>query len=310
MQKARITEKTFNFTKGLAERYETKRIVIHHTGGADIDAYSEQIHQWHLAAGYSGIGYHFVIRKNGDIERGRPVWAVGSHAYGANHDSIGIHLSGCFTHTLPTDKQIESAALLIANLCEEYNIPTDRQHILGHREVDPDGLAGTACPGNMLQDYLDVIVGKANWYRYGQPDVIDTPSESPKKVKPLAGMLSEHFAENEFTCKCCGKGADKISPKLIELLEQLRWNIGGYPLYINSGYRCPKHNADVGGVPDSQHVKGTAADIACPKELTFGQFKWYVDQLPFDGIGIYESSNFIHVDVRNGGVGSKIYWEG
>ena len=310
MKRAKVLEKTFSFKNALADRKGTNRIVIHHTGGADIDAYAEQIHNWHLDAGYSGIGYHFVIRKDGKIERGRPQWAVGSHAYGANYDTIGIHLSGCFTYTLPTEKQIESAALLIADLCEEYNLPVDRKHILGHREVDPDGLRGTACPGNMLQDYLDVLVGKANWYRYGGADTKDKPAEPPKPAKkPLAGMLSEHFAESEFTCKHCGKGAEKISPRLIELLEQLRYNIGGYPLHINSGYRCPTHNANVGGVPNSQHVQGTAADIACPPQLSFGQFKWYVDQLPFDGIGIYEP-DFIHVDVRNGGKNSKIYWEG
>lgn len=106
MQKAKIIEKTFKFVRPLEERRITNRIIIHHTGGADIDAYAEQIHQWHLDANYAGIGYHFVVRKNGNIERGRPQWAAGSHAYGANHDSIGIHLSGDFTYNLPTDKQI------------------------------------------------------------------------------------------------------------------------------------------------------------------------------------------------------------
>lgn len=306
MQTATIIEKSFNFTNSLVERNATNRIIIHHTGGADIDAYAEQIHQWHLQAGYSGIGYHFVIRKNGDIERGRPVWAVGSHAYGNNFDSIGIHLSGDFTYNTPTKEQIESCALLIANLSESYNITLDRKHILGHRET-----IETACPGNMLFNLLDVIVGKANWYRYNNADVIDYPAEPPKvTLNPRAGMLSEHFAESEFACHCCGKGADKINPRLIQLLEQLRYNIGGYPIHINSGYRCPKHNSDVGGVQNSQHVQGNAADIACPSQLSFGQFKWYVDQLPFDGIGIYDADNFIYVDCRNGGIGSKIYREG
>lgn len=129
-------------------------------------------------------------------------------------------------------------------------------------------------------------------------------------VTPDSGMLSEHFAASEFTCHHCGQGGNKMSPKLIELLEKLRANCGGYPLSINSGYRCPTHNANVGGVPNSQHVQGTAADVARPQELTFGEFAWYVDQLPFDGIGLYpgDKGDFIHVDVRNGGVGSHIYW--
>ena len=161
MRKATITEKGFFFRTPLLPRTSTRRIIIHHTGGADIDASAEQIHQWHLDAGYAGIGYHFVIRKSGEIERGRPVWAVGAHAYANNYDSLGIHLSGCFTNIQPTHYQIESLALLIANLCEEYKIPIDGKRILGHREVDL-----TECPGNKLFYMLDDIVGKANWYRW------------------------------------------------------------------------------------------------------------------------------------------------
>lgn len=302
--KINIVEKKFNFNN-LNRRAATDRIIIHHTGDADIDASAEQIHQWHLNAGYSGIGYHFVIRKNGTVERARPVWSIGAHAYGANSDSVGVHLSGSFTYNLPTDKQIESTAILLADLCNCYNLPIDRKHILGHREVDPAGIRGTSCPGNMLQDYLDVIVKKAAWYNATPNENIALPADSKP---PRAGMLSEHFAENEFACHCCGKL--HIEPKLINLIEQLRYNIGGYPLYINSGYRCFKHNAEVGGVTNSQHCKGTAADISCPKQLNFGQFKWYVEQLPFDGLGFYPDDNFIHVDIRDGAANSKIRWEG
>lgn len=316
MIRANITEKAFNFVNPLSYRDYTDLIVIHHTGGKDIDASAEQIHDWHISSGYAGIGYHFVIRKNGAIERGRPIDTVGSHAYGSNSHSIGIHLSGNFEDAQPTDAQIEMTAMLIANLCEDYNIPTDRDHIKGHFEVDPDGLSGTSCPGKNLFDKLDTIVGKANWYRYGaSPDVVDEPAE------PAGDMLSEHFRRNEFWCKgqeqgtCNCNHSCKVSPRLLELLEQLRKNIGGLPIYVNSGYRCPKHNSSpaVGGAEFSQHTEGNAADLAIPNGLSFGQFKWYVEQLPFDGIGLYkrgEYDGWIHVDVRDGGIGSKIYWEG
>lgn len=131
------------------------------------------------------------------------------------------------------------------------------------------------------------------------PDIIDAPT--------IAGNLSEHFSSDEFACHHCGQ-VTEIHPRLIELLEQLRKNCGR-PLHINSGYRCPVHNAEVGGVKNSQHVFGTAADVALPAGLSFGEFKWYVEQLPFDGVGFYPN-DFIHVDVRNGGVDSKIFWEG
>ena len=51
--------------------------------------------------------------------------------------------------------------------------------------------------------------------------------------------ISEHFDREEFACHCCGECT--IDARLIELLEQLRANIGGFPIKINSGYRCRKH---------------------------------------------------------------------
>lgn len=117
---------------------------------------------------------------------------------------------------------------------------------------------------------------------------------------------SEHFSESELSCHCCGRGVEKISPRLLELLEQLRANIGG-PLEISCAYRCPKHNAEVGGVPNSQHVLGTAADVQTPNYEhchTPKQLLWYCEQLPFDGIGLYDWG--CHVDVREGGIGVGI----
>ena len=131
--KVNIKETNLNFTN-LSKRNYTEKIVIHHTGSVkDMDADARQIHDWHLNQGWAGIGYHFVIRKDGTIERGRPEWAVGSHAQGHNSNSIGIHLSGDFNAAYPTDQQIEMCAMLIAYLCDKYNIPTDRNHIIGRK---------------------------------------------------------------------------------------------------------------------------------------------------------------------------------
>lgn len=84
---------------------------------------------------------------------------------------------------------------------------------------------------------------------------------------------------------------------------------GGLPLKISSGYRCEYHNKEIGGSKNSQHVKGNAVDILCPDHLSMGEFLWYVKQLPFDGIGYYEDSQFIHCDVRDGGIDAGYYWE-
>lgn len=148
----------------LEERELTDMIVLHNTGAEeDTDTDADSIHNYHLSIGWVGIGYHFVIRKDGTIEKGRPEWAVGSHAYGENSHTIGIHLSGNFTIAEPTEAQVESCAMLIAYLCNKYGIPTNRERIVGHCEVNDD----TDCPGENLQALLDngTITGKANWYR-------------------------------------------------------------------------------------------------------------------------------------------------
>ncbi|MBR3721986.1 MAG: N-acetylmuramoyl-L-alanine amidase [Selenomonadaceae bacterium] len=155
-----IQETNLNFGS-LTNRATTDMIVLHHTGENDIDASAEQIHSWHLNQEWAGIGYHFVIRKDGTIERGRPEWAVGSHAYGENSHTLGIHISGDFEQVKPTENQIDSCAALIADLCEKYSISCDRAHIVGHGELMP-----TACPGKNLQALLDngALIDKAKSY--------------------------------------------------------------------------------------------------------------------------------------------------
>ena len=133
------------------------------------------------------------------------------------------------------------------------------------------------------------------------PDVIESPSAS--------GNLSAHFDSSEFTCHHCGSIGNGINPALIRELEKLR-AIVKKPLHVNSGYRCPVHNAAVGGVPLSQHKLGNAADIAVPEGMSFEEFRRACNQCDFDAIGLYPDSWFIHLDVRDGGVGSRMegYW--
>ena len=144
----------------LSNRSETDQVVIHHTGNpTDDDLPVVEINASHQARGWSCIGYHYVIRKDGTVEVGRPHWTVGAHAYGHNSHTIGVHVCGNFEIGEPTSEQIESLAMLLANLCTDYGLTIDRDHIVGHRE-----LMSTACPGRNLFSQLDTIVGKANFY--------------------------------------------------------------------------------------------------------------------------------------------------
>lgn len=144
----------------LTTRRMTDQIVIHHTGNpTDDDLSAAEIDASHKAQGWACIGYHYVIRKDGTVEQGRPHWTVGAHAYGHNKHTIGLHVCGNFEEAEATAAQIESLAMLLANLCTDYGLPIDRDHIIGHRELMP-----TACPGRNLFAEMDVIVGKANFY--------------------------------------------------------------------------------------------------------------------------------------------------
>lgn len=141
----------------------------------------------------------------------------------------------------------------------------------------------------------------------------------------MARLLSPHFSEDEFWCHGSDQGTCScghqcyVDPKLLEALEQLRYNIGGYPLEISSGYRCRQHNRAIGGASNSQHCQGTAADVICPAQLSMGEFVWYASQLPFDGFGIYDRGGYgngwLHLDCRYGynswgPIQSRDYWEG
>lgn len=107
-----IIEKKFEFKNNLAKRYMTKKIILHHANASTCSA--EDIHTWHLNRGWSGIGYHFVVRKDGTIERGRPIDRVGAHCTGQNVDSIGVCFEGDFEKETMPDVQLQAGRELMA----------------------------------------------------------------------------------------------------------------------------------------------------------------------------------------------------
>ena len=107
--------------------------------------------------------------------------------------------------------------------------------------------------------------------------------------------LAENFKVKEFACND-GSDTVLISAELVDLLQKIRDHFG-VAVVINSGYRTSAYNKKVGGVSNSQHVKGTAADIVVKgvDPLTVGQYVEYI--MPdHGGIGVYQT--FTHVDVR------------
>ena len=108
--------------------------------------------------------------------------------------------------------------------------------------------------------------------------------------------LTEHFRVREFACKDGCKYV-LISKILVQILEKLRQKIGE-EIYINSGFRTPKHNKTVGGAILSYHQYGMAADIRAktktPKEL----YQILNEMLKGWG-GLELHDTFVHVDTRD-----------
>ncbi|MBQ2942625.1 MAG: N-acetylmuramoyl-L-alanine amidase [Clostridia bacterium] len=132
----KIFDTYFKWTGKLLTRPLTRKIVLHHRAGEG-DVLS--IHNTHLKNGWSGIGYHFYVRKDGSIYRGRPIEKVGAHTEGNNMDSVGICFEGNFEKDIMDKAQLESGRLLIAHIEECYG---RKLEIKRHSDF-----GATLCPG-------------------------------------------------------------------------------------------------------------------------------------------------------------------
>jgi hypothetical protein len=105
--------------------------------------------------------------------------------------------------------------------------------------------------------------------------------------------LTPHFNLEEFKCPCCGQVNAAAALQLAKRLEPVRLETG--PMIIDSGFRCPKHNAAVGGKTNSAHLIGLAADIQCTNDPhRFTLIKSLLEH-GFLRLGVDE--NDIHADI-------------
>jgi N-acetyl-anhydromuramyl-L-alanine amidase AmpD len=121
-------------------RQTTDLIVVHCSAtGPDTDIGAADIARWHRQRGFDTIGYHFVIRRNGTRETGRPENTVGAHVRGHNLNSIGVCLAGGTNATGKPDNNFTAAQFAsLEALLNELRGRYPKARIYGHRDLSPD----------------------------------------------------------------------------------------------------------------------------------------------------------------------------
>ena len=120
------------------------------SSAAQIDTWHRKDNHWKL-----GIGYHYVIRRDGTIEPGRPEWLIGAHCVNHNAHSIGVcYEGGLDIRGQPDDTRAPAQKAAMRSLLEDLHARYPRAVILGHRDLNP----GKDCPGfeNVAKEYADL----------------------------------------------------------------------------------------------------------------------------------------------------------
>ncbi len=190
----KVIETNFNFRGALEKRASTRRIILHHA--AAVSCTAQDIHTWHLNNQWAGIGYHYFVRKDGSVYRGRPENTVGAHAGGHNSDSVGVCFEGNFETEMMPAAQSAAGAALIKEIKSRYGTVS----IIRHKDVN-----ATACPGKNFP--FDAIQGSA--------------AVSPAVSAPAATVSDDSVPDALIQSGDCGDTVKWL---------QARLNVKGYTL--------------------------------------------------------------------------------
>ena len=129
---------------------EINRIILHCSAtpeGKDFTV--ADIDRWHKQRGWQGIGYHYVVYRDGSIHNGRDIAVAGAHTSGYNKDSIGICYIGGVAADGKTPKDTRTAEQIVAlrELVDKLKKQYPQATIHGHYEF-----ANKACPSFKIQD--------------------------------------------------------------------------------------------------------------------------------------------------------------
>lgn len=147
-----VGPKTWNKLGTAINKRNIKEIIVHCSATAEGKDFTvAQIRQWHLQRGFTDIGYHYVIYRDGSVHVGRSEEVSGAHCTGHNTISIGVcYIGGCASDgKTPKDTRTEAQKAALVKLLKELKVKYPNARIYPHYKF-----ANKACPSfNAEKEY-------------------------------------------------------------------------------------------------------------------------------------------------------------
>lgn len=130
-------------------------IIVHCTAtpeGKDFTV--DDVTRWHIKRGFSTIGYHYLIYRDGSVHKGRDINVSGAHCTGHNRNSIGVcYVGGCAPNsTSPKDTRTDAQKTALVDLLRKLRVLYPQAKIHGHRDF-----ANKACPSfDATKEYRNI----------------------------------------------------------------------------------------------------------------------------------------------------------
>lgn len=203
-----IIEKTYSLNGNLAIRSKTERIILHHAESSNCTV--EDIDRWHKNNGWTCIGYHFFVRKDGTIYRGRQENSKGAHAGDANSNSIGICFEGKYEVEEMLDAQVQAGKELVAYLKNKYGISKVQKH---------SDVCSTSCPGKNFK-FEEIANGEVSNV------VVEEKKEVAGRIANIQSDLNSRYGLNIAVDNIYGPETKKALVKALQTELNKQYNKG------------------------------------------------------------------------------------
>ena len=234
-----IIDVGLKFNSNMSRMGTIEGIVLHHSG-VNVSQSVEAIHAYHQSKGWAGIGYHYYVKKDGSVYKGRPEEYAGAHCPGANSNSIGICAEGDFNSEIMPDAQKQAIIELIAYIKSRRNI----KWVKGHREI-----LATSCPGTNYP--LDEI-------RNATPQEVYSYNQFVREVQASIGARVDGIAGKETLSKTPTISARKNrTHKVVKPIQKYLYYLGYTEIGNADGIAGNKFDA---GVKHFQKDNGCVQD--------------------------------------------------